>query len=71
MLQIFSKEIRFQFKFCDRIGLSIIGRSLSKFPNGNWSASCLNKLLKKVDHAVNEGGCCVRKYILLMVYFKC
>jgi len=42
---------------------------LSKFPNTNWFLTFLNKLLEKTDHAVNEAGCCVWKFVLVM-YFK-
>ena len=38
------------------IGLSSGVEVCQKFPNRNWSLSFLNKLLKKIDHAVNEAA---------------
>ena len=40
--------------------------SLSKFPNRKWRVSFLNKLLKNIDHAVNEAAVLV----LANLYFQ-
>ena len=49
---VFSKEDKV-LKFCDWYR-AIERESLSEFPNSNWSVSFSNKLLKKIDHTVNE-----------------